>query len=222
LSDPGETDRGLTAYVESIEGHFRARRGAQTVLSPRDFALARAWYQAGVPLAAVLLGLDSTFEADASVASLSFCRRRIEDLAGAGPRQAAATAVSGTERLRGPEVEEVLSLLRERLLALPARARGAFELPLRRIEEIRDLVAVASRPNWDYVRGKLQEIDDAVSSAALAALPDDEAAALRSEARGAGERHRGRVDDASLEEAVARLIVQRAREKLGLPRVSLG
>ena len=48
------------------------------------------------------------------------------------------------------------------------------------------------------------------------------AEALRAEARRAGERHRGRVDAAALEDAVARFTVQRARETLGLPRVSLG
>ena len=113
-------------------------------------------------------------------------------------------------------------MLKERLLSLPARTRAAFELPLRRIEEIRDLVSVASRPNWEYVQAKLREIDDAVSSAALLALPAEQAEALRVEARKAGERHRGRVDPVALEDAVARFATQRARETLGVPRVSLG
>ena len=30
--------------MEAIEGHLRARRGVDHILSPRDFALARAWY----------------------------------------------------------------------------------------------------------------------------------------------------------------------------------
>jgi hypothetical protein len=113
-------------------------------------------------------------------------------------------------------------MLKEKLLSLPTKSRSAFELPLRRLEEIQDLVAVASRPNWEYVHSKLREIDEAVSSAALLALPAEEAEALRAEARKAGERHRGRVDPVSLEDAVARFAIQRARETLGLPRVSLG
>ena len=128
----------------------------------------------------------------------------------------------GTERLSASDVVEVLGLLKDRLLSLPPRTRAAFELALRRAEEILDLVGVASRPNWDYVRSKLVEIDGAVSQGALLALPEDEATALRAEALRAGERHRGRVDEASLKEAVARLLVQRARERLGLPRVSAG
>jgi hypothetical protein len=221
LSDAGTPDPGLLAYVEAIETHFRTRRGAPATLSPRDFALARSYCAAGVPLAAVLLGIDSTFEADPGVSSLGFCRRRIEDLSGVRTRPAPGPGAAGAESLTSPEVEEVLSLLKERLLSLPPGTRAAFALVLHHLQEIQDLVAVASRPNWDYVRRKLQEIDETVSATALLALPDHEVLSLRSEAQRAGERHRGRVDDVSLQEAVRRLTLQRAREKLGLPRVSL-
>jgi hypothetical protein len=221
MRPPGEGEAALSAYVEAIESHFRARRGAETTLSPRDFALARSWHLSGVPLAVVLLGIDGAFEADASVSSLSFCRRRVEDLAAAAPGTAGPGA-PGSERLHAGEVVEVLSLLEERLLALPLRTRGAFEQAARRLEEVKDLVTVAARPNWDYVRTKLREIDDSVSGAALGALPPEEAAALRAEAERAGARHRDRVDAASLAAALERFAVQRAREKLGLPKVNLG
>jgi hypothetical protein len=221
VSEPAAADHAFAAYLEVIEAHFRTRRGAPTTLSPRDFALARGWYQAGVPQATVLLGIDRAFEGEPGVSSLAFCRRRIEDLASAGPRSATA-APGGAARASSSDVEEVLGMLKERLLSLPPKPRSAFELPLRRIEEVQDLVAVASRPNWEYVQAKLREIDDAVSAGALLALPAEEADALRAEARRAGERHRGRVDPASLEDAVSRFAVQRARETLGLPKVSLG
>ena len=105
VSEAGERE-GLDAYVEAIESHFRTRKGAEVTLSPRDFALARSWHQAGVPLAVVLLGIDSAFEADPSASSLSFCRRRVEDLAqarsapapGAGGAAAAGPSVSTRAR----------------------------------------------------------------------------------------------------------------------------
>jgi hypothetical protein len=216
----GQVGVELEAYVEAIEGHFRTRRGAPTTLTPRDFALARGWHQAGIPLAVVLLAMDGAFEADASVSSLAYCRRRVEDLAGSA-EGTSGTAPQGTERLRAEDVLEVLTLLDERLLALPLRTRAAFSQAARRLEEVRDLVAVAARPNWDYVRAKLREIDESVSGAALSALSEDEASSLRAEAARAGERHRGRVDAASLAAAVERFAVQRARERLGLPKVSV-
>ena len=42
-----------------------------------------------------------------------------------------------------------------------------------------DLVAVASRPNWDYLRDRLRRIDDLVAGAAVEALSTAEADALR-------------------------------------------
>jgi hypothetical protein len=213
-------DPELEAYVEAIEGHLRARRGVEHILSPRDFALARAWHGAGVPLATVLVGMDRAFESTPDVTSLAFCRRRVEELAahGRAPGLRPATTVESVP------LEEVATLLRELLEQLDRvrPPRGApFDPPQRKIREVQDLLAVASRPNWDYVRGKLREIDDDVSAAVLQALPAEEVEEFRAEAQRAIERHRGRVDDAALSDAMDRYTLQRAREKLGLRRVAV-
>jgi hypothetical protein len=212
-------DTDVEAYVEAIETHLRARRGAEHILSPRDFGQARAWHHAGVPLATVLVGIDRAFEGGADVTSLAFCRRRVEDLVAAGPRPAARPAPA-SESVPLAEVARILALLLEHLSKLRA-ATGAFEPPLRKIREIQDLLAVATRPNFDYLRIKLREIDDDVSAAALQAMEAREMELLRQEAGRAVERHRGRVDDAALEDARARYTLQRARERFDLPRVCL-
>ena len=79
------------------------------------------------------------------------------------------------------------------------------------------------RQRWlrHYVRGKLLEIDESVSGAVLQALSAEQVAEFRGEAQRAIERHRGRVDDAALADAMDRYTLQRAREKLGLIRVAL-
>jgi Arc/MetJ family transcription regulator len=119
------------------------------------------------------------------------------------------------------EVAGLLRDLREQLEKVPAPAGTLFDPPLRRIREMQDLLAVASSPNWDYVRGKLGEIDDAVSAAVLQALTAEQVAEFQAEAQRAIERHRGRVDDDALADARDRFTLQRAREKLGLIRVAL-
>lgn len=212
-------DTAVEAYVEAIEAHLRARRGTDHMLSPRDFGQARAWHQAGVPLATVLVGIDRAFESGADVTSLAFCRRRVEDLVAAGPRPAARPSPA-SEAVPLDEVGRILGLLIDHLGKLTA-AVGAFEPPLRKIREVQDLLAVATRPNFDYLRIKLREIDDDVSAAALQALGPQELEALRMEAGRAVERHRGRVEDAALEDARARYTLQRARERFDLPRVCL-
>jgi hypothetical protein len=213
-------DPDVEAFVNAIEGHFRARRGADHILSPRDFALARGWHQAGVPLATVLVGIDRSFDAGEPVTSLSFCRRRVEELLAAGARPQ-ARPTPPAERVPLQEVGELLGSLLERLQGLRPGPAACFEPPLRRIQEVRDLLAVASRPNWDFVRRKLREIDDDVSAAALQALSAEDHEAFRVEALRAVERHQGRVDGDALEDARERYLLQRARERLQLPRVSL-
>ena len=212
----GPRDPALVAFVEAIESVLRVRRGADHVLAPRDFALARSWYEAGVPLATVLVAIDLAFETDPGTTSLAILRRRVEELAALGPRPPGPSRE--TERLSLPELAERLTALRGRLLELPGRVVAQA---LAELAEVADLVAVASRPNWDYLRRHLRRIDDSVAEAAVEALAPEDAAAIRAQAERSAERHRGRVDARSLDEAVARFVRQRAREKLQLPRVSL-
>ncbi len=191
------------------------------MLQPRDFSLARGWHEAGVPLASVLVGIDRAFaDAGEKVSSLAFCRRRVEELLASGRRPAARPAPPA-ESVPVPEVQALLLTLSERLQDLRPGPLACFEPPLRKIQEVRDLLAVASRPNWDYLRGKLREIDDDVAAAVLQAVSSEDRDGYLSEAHRAVERLSGRVEDEALEDARARFVVQRAREKLGLPRVSL-
>jgi hypothetical protein len=215
-SPPGRDPR-LEAFAEAIESTIRGRRGVDHVLSPREFALARGWYDAGVPLATVLLAIDLAFDADPSVSSLTFCRRRVEQLA-AGTTRGGGPVGHETGRPSLPELAERLEALRGRLQELPPRAAA---LPLQEVEEVDDLVAVASRPNWDYLGERLERIDELVSAAAVEALDRDALESLRAEAERAAERHRGRVEARPLEEALERLVRQRARERLRLPRVAV-
>lgn len=191
------------------------------VLSRRDFALARAWHGTGLPLASVLVGIDRAFDdAGGDVSSLGFCRRRVEELQASGRRPLARPAPPA-ESVPVREVQALLGTLSDRLQALRPGPLACFEPPLRKIQEVRDLLAVASRPNWGYLRAKLGEIDDDVAAAVLQATSAAEREAYLEEARRATQRLSGRIDDDALEDARGRFVMQRARERLGLPRVSL-
>jgi hypothetical protein len=215
VSEAPARDAGLEAFVEAIEQALRARRGKEHVLAPREFALAKGFHEAGVSLATVLVAIDAAFESDPRTASLMACRRRIEELAAPG---AASRAAHEVERASLPEVAERLDALRERLLELPGRATA---LPLAELGELADLVAVSSRPNWEYLRERLHRLDALVGAAAVDALDADQAQELRGEVARAADRHRGRVDARALDEVTERLFRLRARERLRLPRVSV-
>ena len=49
-------------YFTEIEEHFQRRRGSLILLSSIDWALIETWREAGIPLAAVLKGIDTAFD----------------------------------------------------------------------------------------------------------------------------------------------------------------
>jgi len=72
-------------YFTEIEEHFHRRRGTTLLLSTLDWALIETWKDAGIPLEAVLRGIDSTFEhyenrrgaKTQKVNSLAFCSQEV-------------------------------------------------------------------------------------------------------------------------------------------------
>jgi len=94
-------------YFTEIEDHFQRARGTGLfLLSPLDWALIEAWKNAGIPLEAVLRGIDEAFEKWRArpsrariqmVNSLAYCAQAIATEAqamanGAAGKQAGATA----------------------------------------------------------------------------------------------------------------------------------
>src|ERR1700728_2271871 len=49
-------------YFTEIEERFQQRRGSLLMLSTLDWALIETWREAGVPLEAVLRGIDNAFD----------------------------------------------------------------------------------------------------------------------------------------------------------------
>src|SRR5271170_4008584 len=49
-------------YFTEIEQRFQQRRGSLLMLSTLDWALIETWREAGVPLEAVLRGIDTAFD----------------------------------------------------------------------------------------------------------------------------------------------------------------
>lgn len=207
-------DKLLEEFVVGIERHFSAKKGKQHVLSPRDFALAREWHAAGLPLATVLAGVDRVLARERDVVSLRYCRRSVEALATAASPGALSSASD-------PSPEDLAA----RLLALRSAIAGIsqpalFERPGRRLAELLDLAAVAREPNWSYLRSKLEELDTLVDAAALEALRPAELLSLRAEATAAVAHGNAGGGPTSREDARQHYLRRRARERFALPRVS--
>src|ERR1700760_2381194 len=76
-------------YFTEIEEHFQRARGTGLfLLSPLDWALIENWKNSGVPVEAVLQGIDSAFEKwhsrkvkRRSVNSLAYCSQAVAEAA---------------------------------------------------------------------------------------------------------------------------------------------
>ena len=90
MSQPPEDDSGdwplnYFNYFTEIEEHFQRARGTSLfLLSPLDWALLESWKNSGVPLEAVLRGIDAAFEKwrarkvkTQMVNSLAFCAQAV-------------------------------------------------------------------------------------------------------------------------------------------------
>ena len=84
-------------YFTEIEEHFQRRRGGILLLSTLDWALIETWKDAGIPLEAVLRGIDGAFEryekrpSKRKVNSLAYCAQEV--LAAAEEMKEAAVGV---------------------------------------------------------------------------------------------------------------------------------
>src|SRR6185503_1638537 len=91
-------------YFTEIEQRFQQRRGSLLMLSTLDWALIETWREAGIPLEAVLRGIDNAFDKhDAKamragsrvrkVNGLAWCAQSVMEAVGQA-REAAIGAVS--------------------------------------------------------------------------------------------------------------------------------
>jgi len=206
------SDPDLSDYVVTLERHWTLRRGVPHTLSPRDFALARGWFAAGIPLHAVLAGIERALEKDPATTSLAFCRPFVERAAARVP----ATTPAGSEPAGGgSDLRESLSAL---VAALARRQPpAAFDRAWRTLREVGELLEVAARPNWVHLRERIADADAELSRAALEALAADERAAIEAEAEAAVSRQRGHVEGGSIALSLRRYLVRRARQRAGLP-----
>ena len=101
-------------YFTEIEERFQQRRGSILMLSTLDWALIETWREAGVPLEAVLRGIDAAFDKhDAKSRSGARRPRKVNGLAWCAPavldatEQAKAASVGmGTAAAGGPAPRE--------------------------------------------------------------------------------------------------------------------
>jgi hypothetical protein len=224
-------------YFTEIEDRFLQRRGSLLLLSTLDWALIEAWREAGLPLAAVLRGIDAAFDKhDARVAkaksklrkvnSLAWCAQEV--MAAAEQMVEAATGVAPAKEAResGFEAEPVAKFLETNAVLLEAVKLGApadavaRESAARMREMAAELRANPATPLEDMDRN-LTVLEEKLFAALVTSAPEQELVALREQADRELAPYRSRMQTVQIKQIQQQFLHKRLMEARGLPRLSL-
>jgi len=229
--------RNYFNYFTEIEERFQQRRGSLLMLSTLDWALIETWREAGVPLEAVLRGIDSAFDKhDAKAARASARLRKVNGLAWCAQavmeaveqaREAAigtAPAASRSEQESGFETARIaryLVLNAEKIEAatLPPPADStAAEAAVRLRELAGTLGPAASLEDLDRT---LCVLEEKLFAALLTASPEAQLVALRDQAARELAPYRGRMQAVQIKQVQQQFLQKKLLELHRLPRLSL-
>ena len=225
-------------YFTEIETRFQQRRGSILMLSTLDWALIETWREAGVPLEAVLRGIDSAFDKhDAQRARSTRRQRQVNGLAWCSQavleaveqsRDAAigAAPAASEPRESGFENARVARyLLRNAALLESAAARISLAALAETALRLRELaVPLNLEPgalNLEDTDRTLTVLEEKLVAALLTATPEETLVALRAQADRELAPYRGKMQAVQIKQIQQQLLHKRLLEAHSLPRLSL-
>ena len=230
-------------YFTEIEERFLRRRGGGLLLSTLDWALIETWKDAGIPLEAVLRGIDAAFERydqrpskTKKVNSLAYCSQEV--LSAAEDMKEAAVGASGTEAdpytkssaKQGFEPKSIARFLRHNADLLEA-ARWPQEhgvlapsVALDTAKTLRHLAEQAeAKPSsrLEDLERRLTVLEEKLLAVLLTSTCDEEVFRVRAEADRDLAPYRRKMSAPQIEQLQKQYVHKRLLEKYRLPRLSL-
>jgi hypothetical protein len=213
-------------YFTEIEEHFQRRRGSILLLSTLDWALIDTWREAGVPLAAVLRGIDDAFDKYEArktrarmrkVNGLAWCAQAVVDAVEA--MQEAAVGGSPVQMdAPGLEHDRIAKHLQT---AAATFSRVASTLPsLREIAERLEYFAQRKFSNEELER-HLSALEEKLFALLLTDMPAEELEQMREQAARELAPYRSRMQAMQIRQIEQQFLRRRLLERYDLPRISL-
>lgn len=225
-------------YFTEIEEHFQRRRGGILLLSTLDWALIETWKDAGIPLEAVLRGIDAAFEryekrpSQRKVNSLAYCSQEVLSSA-EEMKEAAVGANRGAESSasRGFEAAEIATYLRRNADVLDAAKlpdTGAISVSAvarQTASTLRELAieleSTGTPARLEDLERRLTVVEEKLLAVLLAAVPDDEMVSVRADADRDLAPYRSKMPTPQVEQLRKQYVHKRLLERYKLPRLSL-
>jgi hypothetical protein len=225
-------------YFTEIEERFQQRRGAILLLSTLDWALIETWQEAGIPLEAVLRGIDAAFDKYESrqkrgrmrrVNGLAWCSQAVmeaaEALREASAGSADPTAAAGET---GFEHERVAMHLEGAATALDAStiAHDACAATAIRLRELAAQARAASTSTtvareMETFERVLTVLEEKLFAALTAAAPEELLVALKEHAGRELAPYRSRMGAVQLRQVEHQFVQKQLLVHYNLPRLSL-
>ena len=227
-------------YFSEIEERFSRRRGSLLLLSTLDWALIETWREAGIPLEAVLRGIDEAFDKhDAKllrakgrtrkVNGLAWCSQAVmqavEDMAEAATGAVKATQQETVES--GFEAERVARFLDENAKAIdPAETTQTSASPVlletaRRLRELAESMRGAAPLPLDELDRTLTVLEEKLFAALMHTAPEAEIVSLREQADRELAPYRAKMGAVQIRQIQTQFLQKRLLEARNLPRLSL-
>ena len=223
-------------YFTEIEERFQRRRGTGLLLSTLDWALIETWKDAGIPLQAVLAGIDATFDRydqrpskTRKVNSLGYCSQEV--LAAAEDMKEAAVGVQDrtSNQALGISADEITRFL----LGNAAKLRQAdLPDPVRKIANeaaatLADLAATlemenaSGPPRLEDLERHLTVLEEKLTAALTVTAPEADLVSLNAEADREIGPYRSKMPAFQIEQLKKQFVHKRLIEKATIPRLSL-
>lgn len=212
-------------YFTEIEDHFQRARGTSLfLLSPLDWALVESWKNSGIPLEAVLKGIDEAFDKWRSrkkrhrlVNSLAYCAQAVFEAA----QRTSAINRHGIPSSEAPfTAEELRSHLQRAASILKERPEAQFR-------ELASLLEVLSQDAESHVQKledlerRLTAMEDKMAAVARTLQTEDDLYSIRQALDAEIRPYRGKMTADQLSMLERRYLDSATLERAKLPRLSL-
>jgi hypothetical protein len=225
-------------YFTEIEDRYLRRRGGGLLLSTLDWALIETWKDAGIPLEAVLRGIDAAFDKydqrpskTQRINSLAYCSQAVLNAA-EDMKEAAIGAGAPSERPRtgqGLEPTTVAAFLQRNAEELerarfPESADTVRAVTTEAAKTLRELAAQSGGKNpgrLEDLERRLTVLEEKLLASLLTSTPDEEMVSIRAEADRDMAPYRRKMSAPQIDQLQKQYMQKKLLEKYHLPRLSL-
>ena len=219
-------------YFTEIEEHFQRRRGTLLLVSTLDWALMESWKDAGIPVEAVLRGIDATFDKydrrpskTRKINGLGYCSQEV--LAAAEEMKEAAVGTErAPERQAVTQTAEIAVFLKKNadLFAkakVPEASQALIHEQTETLRQLATAVESGPAPNLEDLERRLTVMEEKLFASLLAATPDEAIVEIRAQADRELAPYRSKMIAAQIDQLMKQYVNKKLLERYKLPRLSL-